>query len=103
MKEATQKDYVVNFSSFASKNKEILDNSGLMLLRLLSVLNVKEVLIAGMDGYSPESFERNYFSLDWEFDFSKEAEKRNRLISEDLHQIRETLNFRFITPTVYTL
>lgn len=101
MKEATQKDYVVNFSSFASKNKEILDNSGLMLLRLLSVLNVKEVLIAGMDGYSPESFERNYFSLDWEFDFSKEAEKRNQLISEDLKEIRESLNFRFLTPTVY--
>ena len=103
MKEATQKDFVVNFSSFASKNREILDNSGLMLLRLLSAVGVREVTIAGMDGYSSREFTRNYFSRDWEFDFSKEAEKRNRLISEDLKEIRKSLSFRFLTPTVYEI
>ena len=101
MKEATQKDFVVNFSSFASKNKEILDNSGLMLMRLLSSLGVREVLVAGMDGYSEHELTPNYFSRDWEFDFSKEAVRRNQLISEDLKEIRKGLRFTFITPTRY--
>ena len=74
-----------------------------MLLRLLSAVGVREVTIAGMDGYSSREFTRNYFSRDWEFDFSKEAEKRNRLISEDLKEIRKSLSFRFLTPTVYEI
>ena len=56
-----------------------------------------------MDGYSEHELTPNYFSRDWEFDFSKEALKRNFLISEDLKEIRKSLKVTFLTPTRYDI
>ncbi len=102
MKEATRKDYVVNFASYASKNPEIIDNSVLMLLKLLTVAEIKEVMIAGMDGYS-ETDRAVYYDSELDYDFSKDAERRNALISADLREIERHLKLRFITPTVYQI
>ena len=99
MKEATQKDYVINFSSYALKNAEIIDNSVLMLLRMLSAAGVKEVYLAGMDGYSTIS--SVYYDSDLDYDFSNEAIKRNAMISEELKEIGRHMKLVFITSTVY--
>lgn len=99
MKECTQKDYVVNFSSYTSKNPDIIDNSVLMLLKLLMAANVREAAIAGMDGYSVE--EVSYYDNELNFDFSKEAKNRNTLISAELADISKHMQLNFITPTVY--
>ncbi|MBO6205827.1 MAG: aldolase catalytic domain-containing protein [Lachnospiraceae bacterium] len=101
MKEAKQYDYMLNFSSYASKNADIIDNSALMLLRMLTAVGVKEVEIAGMDGYSEAS--AVYYDSEWEYDFSKEAIQRNAAISEELRDISRYLKIQFITPTVYTI
>ncbi len=100
MKEATQTDYVVNFASFASRNAEIIDNSGLMLLKVLAAAGVKEAAIAGMDGYSVHK-ESDYFDRQLEYDFSKEAKMRNDLISEEMQNIGRTVKLHFLTPTQY--
>ncbi len=92
--------YMVNFSRYASDNPEIIDNSGLMALRLLVDLGVREVAVAGMDGYSSES-RRYYVNNTWEHDFSAEATKRNDLISEQLKEIGKRIGIRFLTPSVY--
>ncbi|MBR6403220.1 MAG: hypothetical protein IKS48_07530 [Eubacterium sp.] len=102
MKEATSYDVMVNFASYASKYSEIIDNSVLMLLKLLASAGVKNVMIAGMDGYT-ESQDIAYFSSELQFDFSKEANERNALISKELINIRKTINFEFITPTIYDI
>lgn len=99
MKEATQKDYVINFSSYALKNAEIIDNSVLMLLRMLTAAGVKEVYIAGMDGYSTIS--SVYYDSDLDYDFSNEAIKRNAMISEELKEIGRHMKLEFITSTLY--
>ena len=100
MEEATQADYVVNFSSYAVNNPEIIDNSGLMLLHLLVACGVKEVKIAGMDGYS--GYENNdYIDEKLEYDFSKQANLRNSLISSEICEIQKLVNIKFITPTYY--
>ena len=52
MKDYSKADYIINFSSYASKDIEIIDNSGVMLLKLLIDLGVNHVTIACMDGYS---------------------------------------------------
>ena len=101
MKEARQYDYVLNFSSYASKNADIIDNSALMLLRMLTAVGIKEVEIAGMDGYSESS--AVYYDSEWEYDFSKEATQRNVAISEELRDISRHMKIHFITPTVYTI
>lgn len=102
MKDCLKSDLTVNFSSYASKNPEIIDNSGLMLLKLLTSAGVKEVSIAGMDGYSAEKA-NDYYNSDVAYDFSKEAEVRNRLISEELKEINKVLKINFITPTDYSI
>ena len=100
MKECTDADYVLNFSSYASAHDVIVDNSGLMLLRVLMAAGVRRVTIAGMDGYAVEN-RKNYYNEDLEYDFSRGAELRNRLISGELRVIGEHMDIRFLTPTQY--
>lgn len=100
MPSCSKTDFVVNFAKFASESEEIIDNSGLMLLKVLEEIGVKEVDVAGMDGYSSQS-QLDYFDQQLVYDFSQEAEKRNALISEEINKIEKTMQIRFITPTQY--
>lgn len=102
MKDCQKSDYMVNFSSYASKTPEIIDNSGLMLLKLLIAIGVKSVALAGMDGYSQYS-KNDYINQNLEYDFSKESELRNRLISDELKELAKHIQITFITPTKYTI
>lgn len=95
-------DYIVDFSSYAVESPDIIDNSGLMLLNLLVTCGVNEVYIAGMDGYSVYK-SCNYINNAWEYDFSEQAEKRNRLISEELKRMKGVIDIHFITPTQYNI
>jgi 4-hydroxy 2-oxovalerate aldolase len=94
-------DYVVNFSSYASRQDDVIDNSGLMALRLLAAMGVKEVLIAGMDGYS-EHGTSDYIDRTLEYAFESGAAKRNRMIAAELADIRRQIDLCFITPTHYS-
>lgn len=102
MKEAVQKDFIVNFASYASKDPDIIDNSALMLLKLLTAIGIKEVSIAGMDGYS-EDRDTVYYASDLDYDFSKEAKKRNMLISQELKELSSHIKLNFVTPTAYRI
>lgn len=102
MKDCEHTDYVVNFASFSAKNPDIIDNSGLMLLKLLMAVGVKEVSIAGMDGYSAHQ-QHDYFDQQLEHDFSQEAANRNSLISDELREIEKNIKLNFITPTIYKI
>ena len=102
MKEALQKDCIINFSSYASSYSDIIDNSVLMLLKMLISCGVYEISIAGMDGYSDYQ-ESVYYSSDWNYDFSKEAKQRNAHISQELKEICRQMKIHFITPTLYEI
>lgn len=102
MKECTKTDYIVNFSSYASDNSEIIDNSGIMLLKLLIAVGVKQVWIAGMDGYTTAE-RTHYYDRKLEYDFSREAVLRDQLISKELVDINKLIRVRFVTPTTYEL
>lgn len=98
MKQDTE--FVVNFSSYSSKYPEIIDNSGLMLLKLLCAIGVQKVKVAGMDGYS--EIAQDYFDDSVSYDYSKEARTRNELISREISDINKTMNIEFVTPSKYT-
>lgn len=100
MKEAEKKDYVVNFASYSLKEPEIMDNSGLMALNLLAALGVKEVMIAGMDGYTPAQ-DNDYYDERLQYTFNEGAQLRNELISQKLVDIKKMMNIVFLTPTQY--
>lgn len=101
LRENVNSDLIFNFASYTSQKPDIIDNSGLMLLKILSAANVKQVAIAGMDGYTLHRNE-NYYDQQMEEDsFSDQATKRNQLIADELHAIGKSVKLNFITPTVY--
>lgn len=101
MKEASG-DYVINFASYSSSKPEIIDNSALMLLKFLASTGVRHVYIAGMDGYSTLK-SNDYYDDNLDYDFSSQAETRNKLISEEISEISKRMELEFITPTEYTI
>ena len=100
MKEAKAYDFMVNFASYSSDAPEIIDNSGVMALKLLAAVGVREVCIAGMDGYSGD-YAADYCNDKVSYDFSKEADRRNVLIRKELGEVGQRMRLEFITPSLY--
>lgn len=99
IKETDEYNYKVNFASYSSSYPEIADNSGIMLLKLLLAMGIKEVYIAGMDGYLKLNI-GNYIN-GFEFDFLSQTEIRNTLIYKEITSIKKKMKLIFLTPTLY--
>lgn len=100
MREAKHKDYVLNFYSYSIENKEIIDNAALMIIKLLIKLGIKEVMLAGADGYD-ENNPYVYSDAITHFDFSKVARKRNESIKKELDTFKKSIDIKFLTPSIY--
>ena len=84
-------EHMVNFASYSSESPEIIDNSGLMALKLLLAIGVKHVYVAGMDGYSGYQDE-DYYDRLLSYDFSSEAERRNSLIGNEIKELGKKMD-----------
>ena len=73
-----------------------------MVLRVLASIGVKDVVIAGMDGYEKHE-SGNYSEREIAEDYFLAAELKNELISEELKDINKYISLEFITPTLYTI
>lgn len=100
MREAVNKDYVVNFYDLAVDSKDIVDNAGIMTLKLMERLGVKDVIIAGMDGYNDKNPDV-YMDDTTYYDFTDEAIIRNKYIKLEIEKLKKSMNIKFITPTIY--
>ncbi|MCH5252489.1 MAG: aldolase catalytic domain-containing protein [Lachnospiraceae bacterium] len=102
-----QKDqFVVDFTRLIKCGWEQLDNSGILLLRLLDLLEVGSIAIAGFDGYSHHSGQQNYVQQDMEKQRNTlNAEEANQDISSMLEDYMNTRTSRcsvtFITPSLF--
>ena len=100
MADSVENGIVVDFEKYAPKDTQIMDNSGLMLLRLLQAIGIRKAYVAGMDGYS-EYYGKDYYDRHLEYAFSYSAEKRNSLISKELQELQKEMKIEFLTPTYY--
>jgi len=101
LREAVNYQYMVNFASYTAHAPEIMENSGVMCVNLLSHLGVKCVYLAGLDGYDT-SRRRNYVNSGLEYDFPAEvAELRNQLIKKEFQQKEGEMELIFLTKSVY--
>ena len=100
MHEAENYAYKINFGSYTSEAPVIRDNSGVMALKLLSVLGTGNIFIAGMDGYTVNNG-GNYFEQVLEYDFSDEIQARNAAIAKEIKLLRQKKTITFLTPTLY--
>jgi len=93
-------DFIFDREPLLERKEEIIDNSFLMLLRILKKSGIKEVNCAGLDGYSDR--EDNYFQKDMEYSFVKNyAVRLNHHIKEVLATEYRDISITFITYSHY--
>lgn len=104
---APEKDQmIIDFTRLIKCGWEQLDNSGILLLRLLDLLEVKSIAIAGFDGYSHNSGCQNYIQKSMEKTRNTlNAEESNKEIRSMLEDYINTRNLdcpiSFITPSYF--
>ncbi|MBR6171943.1 MAG: aldolase catalytic domain-containing protein [Eubacterium sp.] len=93
-------DYVVNYSRIIDEKAVFPDNSMCMLIRTLIHCGCRRVILAGLDGYSPDNV--NYYDVSKAYSFLKEkAEALNRYAIEFFASIQDRVDVRFLTPSAY--
>ena len=93
-------EFVLNYGSLIDKGAEIKDNSLVMLLKVLIELGVKNVSLAGFDGYSLNA--PNFYNSQMEYDFIKDkATYLNEYMNAFLRSVKNTISIEFITETLY--
>ena len=96
---------IVSFIKLVKCGWDSIDNSMLMLLRLLSDMEIKEVALAGFDGYETDSQRRNYLTDSMEIvSIGQKAVLINEEIAEMLEDFNSTrrnenMKIEFITPS----
>jgi 4-hydroxy 2-oxovalerate aldolase len=91
----------VKYHDLLNDTDMVKDNAGLMCVKLLMDSDVKEILLAGFDGYSHET-EENYAVKDMAY-ISKNAvlDALNRGISDVLKKFNENVKIKLITSEKY--
>lgn len=93
-------DYTLDYESLIDRDAVVMDNSFIMLLKVLSRTAVNHVYLAGFDGYTSDA--DNYYSSKMEYEFVKKlGNDINAYVDKTLPELRKQLDITFITPTVY--
>ena len=93
--------YVFTRAPLLEEKESIADNSLLMLLRILKRCGVKELSLAGVDGYSDR--DENYFDPKMEYTFIREqAMNLNRHVRDVLQSEYADMKMNFLTFSRYT-
>ena len=94
-------DYTIKYSSLLDYNAQIIDNSFLMLLKVLKKIGAEEVFVAGFDGYATDD-RPNYINPDMEYQFtSAEASELNKYVIGELEKLSGEFKVNFLTSSYY--
>jgi 4-hydroxy 2-oxovalerate aldolase len=94
--------YILNYESLLVKETECQDNSLMLLLNFLKKIGVKEVKLAGFDGYKLD--ESNYYRKGYEMSSESNLKVlRNEQISNALRRFNEQIQITFVTSTLYNI
>lgn len=94
-------DYVVDYERLLDNEEIICDNSMIMLLNAFISWNIKNVTLAGLDGFAPigiNSYYNEYLELSTDYDRLKQV---NIKIKERLLEMREEIHITFLTQSLY--
>lgn len=92
--------YILNYSSSLRSDIENNDNALLLLLNNLIRMGVKEVALAGFDGYKPNT--QNYSDSSLNFAGNEDYKvKSNEVITSALKKLSDEIKLEFITETLY--
>lgn len=91
--------YVINYASYLCEDQTIVDNAGLMCINLLKKIGVKEISLAGFDGFG--DFNLDGSCADFETIQSNHYQEVNLAISKELKRLKTQTNIVFVTPSIY--
>ena len=90
-----------DYSELINATEAVKDNAGLMLIKLLMLLKVKKVYIAGIDGYSVDA-SQNFADERMSFVAKKDTfAAMNSGITKVLCEYREKIDIQYITTPKY--
>lgn len=94
---------VVNYASLLNTSLYASDSACPMLLKLLVKCTVKDVYLAGMDGFSDDPL-FNYWSPDYAvFNYDIPLHTKNEEINTQLNKRAKELRLTLLTPSLYKI
>ena len=94
-------DYVLNYGALLDREAEIIDNSFVMLLKVMIRMGRDRVYLAGFDGYFGQH-KKNYLYANMEYKFGKtKANNLNRYVAKVLVDLKSQIEIIFITDSLY--
>ncbi len=95
-------EYNLNYSSLIDETADIIDNSLIMLLKVMIQLGIRKVALGGLDGYVVDK-DSNYINPNMEYQFIKaKADSLNQYVMTKLDEWKDVLQVEFITDSVYS-
>lgn len=96
-------DYMLRYSSLLDEDAEIIDNSFIMLLKVMERIGVSRVYLGGFDGYIGAG-NKNYISPDMEYRFTeKQAKELNAYVRGVLEGMKQRFSLEFLTDSLYDI
>ncbi|RKD34825.1 aldolase catalytic domain-containing protein [Lacrimispora algidixylanolytica] len=93
--------YVIDYKKWIVVDGETQDSSGVMIINLLKKCNVKEIFLAGFDGFSV-NINENYYDITMRIPVTeKQAIMRNEFYREFLSKISKDIKITFLTESKY--
>lgn len=91
----------VDYSGYINEEQCIADNAGLMCMNLMKKIGVRQILLAGFDGFAASQTD-NYFSEAMLMDVEAERLQRmNVATAAKIGQLRTQMDISFLTASVY--
>lgn len=91
----------INYTDYLGTEDLVADNPALMLIRLFIKIGLKDVTVAGLDGYSATS-EDNYFDSKLALGTGIGVKiQKNELIKKELDKLSDIINIQFLTHSRY--
>ncbi len=96
----THFDYTLNYNSLIDQDAEIIDNSFVMLLSVLTKTGIHHAACAGFDGYTVHG--ENYYNSSMDYQLAREKSKYiNEYVIDALKNLSDTLTLEFLTDSKY--
>lgn len=95
---APQASLKFNYYSLACDESGFCDNCTIMLLRLLESIDVKEVYLAGFDGFSDNG---NNYAYEKHYTGRRKSQQANKIIAEQMMRLSHKIKLHLLTPSRY--
>jgi len=91
----------INYSSLLLTNPAVFDNAGLMLINLLHILGIKEVILAGFDGFNNSATDYIQHHLFFHLEREGFIEEKNAAMKDEIGRFRKEMSIKFLTRSLY--